>query len=73
MVSTVPRRKRFYVGSYSPQGKALLYADLKGNAKVLWQFKAAAGEIWGIPSPDGLYLAIPREALSSNIWMLEGF
>jgi hypothetical protein len=61
------------VGSYSPQGKALLYADLKGNAKVLWQFKAAPGEIWGIPSPDGLYLATPHEALSSNIWMLEGF
>ncbi len=65
--------KGFYVGSVSPQGRTLLYVDLKGNARVLWQLKGAAGQIWGLPSPDGRYLAILGSAVSSNVWMLEGF
>ena len=36
--------------------------DLKGNARVPWQFKGQGGNIWGIPSPDGRYLAILGEA-----------
>jgi Tol biopolymer transport system component len=32
-----PDGKGLYVGSRSPQGVTLLYSDLKGNAKVLWQ------------------------------------
>jgi hypothetical protein len=32
-----PDGRALYVGSGSPQGETLLYADLKGNAKVLWQ------------------------------------
>jgi hypothetical protein len=47
--------------------------DLKGNAQVLWQFKGRGGAIWGVPSPDGRYLAILDHAFSSNVWMLEGF
>jgi Tol biopolymer transport system component len=67
-----PDGRAFYVGSGSPQGETLLYADLKGNAKVLWQFKGAFGT-WGVPSPDGRYLAIRGLASNSNVWMLEGF
>ncbi len=68
-----PDGKGLYVGSVSPLACALLYVDLKGNARVLWQYKAAGGRIWGIPSPDGRYLAIRGNVINSNVWMLEGF
>jgi hypothetical protein len=79
-----PDGKGFYCGSVSPQGRTLLYVDLEGNARVLWQFKGAGvniwgniwnfwGNIWGIPSPDGRYLAILGSVYNSNVWMLEGF
>jgi eukaryotic-like serine/threonine-protein kinase len=72
-----PDGKGFYVGSASPQSSTLLYVDLKGNARVLWQHKGPAGSlgssIWGVPSPDGRYLAILGNATRRNVWMLEGF
>ncbi|HTG62720.1 MAG TPA: serine/threonine-protein kinase [Terriglobia bacterium] len=68
-----PDGKGVYVGSVSPQNRALLFVDLQGNAKVLWQYKAAAGVMWGLPSPDGHYLAIPGFVTNANVWMLENF
>ncbi len=68
-----PDGKGLYSGSASPQGRTLLYVDLKGNARVLWQYRGAGNDIWGIPSPDGRYMAIRGGALSSNVWMVEGF
>jgi Tol biopolymer transport system component len=68
-----PDGKGLYVGSVSPQTRTLLYVDLKGDARVLWQYKASFGEIWGLPSPNGRYLAIGGHVLNSNLWMLEGF
>ena len=65
--------KGLYCGSRSPLGDTILYVDLMGNARVLLEFKAAGGEIWGIPSPDGRYLAIQGSVYNSNVWMLEGF
>jgi Tol biopolymer transport system component len=67
-----PDGKAFYVGSVSLPGYALLHVDLKGNARVLWQYKGS-GDVWGAPSPDGRYLAIAGFATNSNVWMLEGF
>ena len=64
--------KGLYVGSVSPQASTLLYVDLKGNARVLWQYKGS-GVIWGIPPPDGRYLAIEGRVSNSNVWMLQGF
>jgi hypothetical protein len=40
---------------------------------VLWQTKGGGGETWGVPSPDGRYLAIHGTVLNSNAWMIEGF
>ena len=66
--------KGLYVGSVSPQNRTLLYLDLKGNARVLWQFKGrGTGRVWGVPSTDGRYLAILGSVNNSNVWMLEGF
>jgi eukaryotic-like serine/threonine-protein kinase len=64
--------KGLYVGSVSSQARTLLYVDLKGNARALVQYKPA-GLIWGLPSPDGNYLAILNDSTDSNMWMLEGF
>ena len=65
--------KGLYFGSVSPQRLTLLYSDLKGNAKVLWQYKGSSGVICGLPSPDGRNLAIDLRVDNSNVWMLEGF
>jgi Tol biopolymer transport system component len=69
-----PDGKGLYCGSRSPQVSTLLYVDLKGNARVLWQYKTGGyGRVWGVPSPDGRYLAIGGEVTNSNVWMVEGF
>ena len=68
-----PDGKAFYLGSVSPQARTLLYVDLKGNVKVLWQCKGTGSNIWGVPSPDGRYLAILGSVTNSNVWMLAGF
>jgi serine/threonine protein kinase/Tol biopolymer transport system component len=70
-----PDGKALYVGSATPQARTLLHVDLKGNARVLWQFKGpgSSGTIWGVSSPDGRYLAILGDTSNSNVWMLEGF
>ena len=47
--------------------------DLKGNARVLWQIKGPGAYMWGVPSPDGRYLAIAGDVYNSNVWMIEGF
>jgi hypothetical protein len=67
-----PDGKGLYCGSVSSQAGTILYVDLKGNARVLWQYKGQ-GNIWGVLSPDGRYLAILGEVIGSNVWMLEGF
>jgi len=73
-----PDGKGFYCGTVSPQSRTLLYVDLKGNARALWQFKETGSRIWGsriwgVPSPDGRYLAILGTVTNSNVWTLEGF
>jgi DNA-binding winged helix-turn-helix (wHTH) protein/Tol biopolymer transport system component len=67
--------KGLYVGSSSPQSGTLLYVDLAGNVRVLWQSKdvGGGGFIAGVPSPDGHYIALTGALRKSNIWSLEGF
>jgi hypothetical protein len=69
-----PDGKGLYCGSHSPpEVNALLYADLKGIARIVEQYKGSGGYLWGIPSPDGRYLAILNTVFNSNVWILEGF
>jgi eukaryotic-like serine/threonine-protein kinase len=66
--------KGLYYGSVSTRSSTLLYVDLKGNARALWQFKGSGfGKIEGIPSPNGRYVAIGVRLINSNVWMLENF
>jgi Tol biopolymer transport system component len=64
--------KGIYAGSLSPEVSTLLYVDLKGNAQVLWR-NSAIQILWGMPSPDGRYLAIEGMVSNRNVWMLGGF
>jgi Tol biopolymer transport system component len=70
-----PDGKGIYCGSISAQGSgAVLYVDLAGKVRALWQHKLdIGGQVWAIRSPDGRYLAISAETSNSNAWMLEGF
>jgi Tol biopolymer transport system component len=67
-----PDGKGLYCVSRSPQGNTLLYVDLKGIARPLWQNKGGVGDTWAV-SPDGRFLAIGSGVLTNNVWMLEGF
>jgi Tol biopolymer transport system component len=67
-----PDGKGFYVSSSSPRGAALLHIDLKGNVSPLWEQKGS-WQTWGVPSPDGLHLAILGFTVDSNVWMTENF
>jgi hypothetical protein len=51
---------------------SLLYVDLAGNTRELWQVKSTEPS-WGVPSRDGKYLAIPAPTTSSNVWMAGGY
>ena len=51
---------------------SLLYLDLAGKARELWQVKGSL-QSWGIASRDGKYLAMPAPTSSGNVWMVEGF
>jgi len=67
-----PDGKSLFCGSRSQQRATLLRVDLKGSAKVLWQYNGAS-TIWGVPSPDGRYLAIFVQTSHGNLWMMENF
>jgi serine/threonine protein kinase/Tol biopolymer transport system component len=67
-----PDGKGLYCGSAPPHSCTLLYVDLKGKARVLWQHKGGDA-MRGIPSPDGLHLAVDMGVTNSNVLMLEGF
>jgi hypothetical protein len=68
--------KGLYCGVMSAKGAALLFVDLRGKAQVVWQAPDVITErdyVAGIPSPDGLHLALWREVYDSNIWMARTF
>jgi hypothetical protein len=56
--------------NYSTDGAELLHLDLQGNARVLLKCDSPQG-CFGVPSPDGRYLAISDFRRTSNIWMLQ--
>ncbi len=63
--------RALYLSSWSPRGASLLHIDLNGRASVLWQQRGLP-VTWGIPSPDGRYLAVLGGTTDSNVWMIEG-
>jgi Tol biopolymer transport system component len=65
--------KGWFVSSQSAGSEALLHVDKEGRSRVLWKQPASNAGLWGIPSPDGRYLAFPASTSTSNAWMIENF
>ncbi len=64
----------WFVLGQSAGSEALLYVDIDGHAQVLWQQPIGPlSFLWGIPSPDGRYLAFPATSRASNAWLMENF
>jgi len=60
----------------SSRGATIEYIDLSRHSRTLWQANNVSGSFYatfGIPSPDGHYLAIHASVTSGNLWMLQGF
>lgn len=55
-----------------PSGATLLRVMLNGQIRPLSTMTSALGT-WAVASPDGRHLAIMRESLNSNAWLLENF
>lgn len=65
--------KGLYVSADVRGGKVLLYVDLFGNSKVVWEGSGAAAETLASPSPDGRHLLIDTWTKNDNMWMMENF
>jgi len=66
--------KGFFSSSVTQRSAVLLYIDLQGNARVLWEQRGRAGDMLrGLPSPDGRHLAIAAYAVNSNAWIMQDF
>jgi eukaryotic-like serine/threonine-protein kinase len=64
--------KGVFVSSVTPRGATLLYVDLEGKAHILSE-QPGSTQTWGVPSPDGRYLALLGGTLESNAWIIENF
>jgi Tol biopolymer transport system component/DNA-binding winged helix-turn-helix (wHTH) protein len=64
--------KGLFVSAPTAQGSVLLYVDLRGNSRVVWE-QPVALDTYARPSPDGRHLAIQGRTVDGNIWMMENF
>jgi Tol biopolymer transport system component len=55
-----------------PIGATLLRVDFKGHVQPIWETRGGR-YTWGIPSPDGKYLAIRGATTGRNAWLIENF
>ena len=63
----------FFTSDYSTNlGARLLYVSLSGATSVLWHNRASR-RTWGVPSPDGKWVAMLAATQESNVWVLDGF
>jgi DNA-binding winged helix-turn-helix (wHTH) protein/Tol biopolymer transport system component len=63
----------FLPSTTSNSTPVLLFANLEGKARVLWEGQKYAPLIWAVPSPDGHYLALNIFVGETNVWMIENF
>jgi hypothetical protein len=66
-----------YSANRTVYSSVLLYLDLHGNTRVVWEQKGTMGNksagTSGIASPCGRHLAMMGYTHNANMWMLEGF
>lgn len=62
-----------FTSDYSTDlGAWLLYVSLDGDVTILWNNRGSV-RTWGVPSPDGQWIALLGATQESNVWVLEGF
>jgi eukaryotic-like serine/threonine-protein kinase len=62
----------WFTSGNTGNGWVLLHVDLQGNADRLWKAEGPA-LAYGVPSPDGLHLAINAYTNDNNIFMIQNF
>ena len=71
-IDWAPDGRGLYVSYDMPQGDGVLYVDLQGHARLLWQ-QQQGFITCGRPSPDGRSLAIATWTTNANAWMIENY
>jgi eukaryotic-like serine/threonine-protein kinase len=63
----------WYVSNQPASGEpSFLYVERGGNATVLYSLPSSA-PMWGVPSPDGRYLALCATPMITSAWLIENF
>jgi len=62
-----------FVQTYGEVG-TLFHVDLQGRAQVIQPQNPQISSVeWGVPSPDGRYLAVRGDISFRNVWLVENF
>jgi len=64
--------KGIFTSNTTGLGSTLLFVDRNGKPHPLWQQKSSY-RTWGVPSPNGRYLAVRGQDFNGNMWMIENF
>jgi serine/threonine protein kinase len=67
-----PDGKGLFTSARLQGSSVLLYTDLKGNARTLWEQRGSLGT-WGVSSSDGRHLALSGWTVNANLWTMENF
>jgi serine/threonine protein kinase/Tol biopolymer transport system component len=63
----------WYVSNQPASGEpSFLYVERRGNATILYTMPSSA-PMWGVPSPDGRYLALCATPAITSAWLVENF
>ena len=68
----MPDGKALLLTNFAMDGTVVLYVDLQGHTKLLWNCESP-GMCFGGVSPDGRHLAVYQSKQTSNMWMMENF
>jgi Tol biopolymer transport system component len=71
-IDWAPDGKGLFTSGRLQGSSVLLFVDLKGNARTLWEQRGSLGT-WGVSSPDGRHLALSGWTVNANLWMMQNF
>ena len=63
----------FFASHPSKSGAVLLFVDMYGRSKVIWELPGQNVYLRAMPSPDKRHVAILGSQTDSNVWMMENF
>jgi serine/threonine protein kinase len=61
----------FFTSDERSNETRLLHVQRSGASQILWTLSGVVISVYGVPSPDGRYLATYRGTFSSNVWMVQ--